>query len=232
MDTVAFGLGKEGYFPGFFYGTAGCAYIMAALYEVCREERFLKLARQGADYIKYIADKNDKKNAALVRYNDPYKNNLFYLGLCQGPVGTSRLFYKLYKITGEAEYKDWIIKLTNGILEAGAPQKHSSGYWHTYCYCCGSAGMLEHFLHIYDMTGEEQYLKAATESTEVLLRDSYEENGKRRWYTAWNRHLPGEVSAFTGLYVGTAGCASALLAYYNHQTEHKNLPEYIEDPYL
>jgi hypothetical protein len=65
---------------------------------------------------------------------------------------------------------------------------------------------------------------------EVLLRDSFETEGKRRWYTAWNRHLPSEVAAFTGLYHGSAGCASALLAYYNYITDRKELPGYIEDP--
>ncbi len=231
MDTVAFGLGEKGYFPGFFYGAAGSAYILAVLYELTGENEFLDKAKLGAAYVANIADEKPEAQAALVRYNDPYRPDLYYLGMCQGPIGTSRLFYKLYEITKEATYMDWIIKLTNGILEAGAPKLHSGGYWHTYCYCCGAGGMAEHFLHIYDLTGNQKYLHAARESVEVLMRDSYADEKGLRWYTTWNRHLPNEVEAFTGLYHGSAGCASALLTYYNHETIKKELPGYLEDPY-
>ncbi|MBQ9610385.1 MAG: hypothetical protein IJV15_13210 [Lachnospiraceae bacterium] len=231
MDSVAFGLGKNGYFPGFFYGTAGTGYILTKLYEHTKNERYLELAIKASNYIKRLADKSPNGKAALIQYNDPYVPDMHYLGVCQGPIGHSRLFYKLYKITGEEEYKEWIIKLTDGILATGAPKIHSKGYWHTYCYCCGAAGMVEHFLEIYELTKNEKYKTAAREGVEVLLGDSNLDEGKRRWYTAWNRHLPNEVEAWTGLYHGSAGCASSILFYYNYLTDKKKISGYIEDPY-
>lgn len=159
MDTEAFGLGSHGFFPGFFYGTAGTGYILAKLYEHTKDELFLRQAEGAADYIRSIADLSKDRHAALVRYNDPYKPDLHYLGVCQGPIGTSRLFYQLYKVTGKPEYLEWIVKLTDGILKTGAPRIHSKGYWHTYCYCCGAAGMIEHFLSVYRLTGEDRFLR-------------------------------------------------------------------------
>lgn len=232
MDTETFPtLDGKGYFPGFFYGAAGSSYILASIYEYTKEEEFLKLAQGGAEYILSIADVSEDGEAALVRYNDPLGKDLYYLGMCQGPIGTSRLFYKLYKITGEQKYLDFVVKLTEGILAAGAPAKHSPGYWHTYCYCCGAAGMLEHFVSIYKITGKERYLNAAKEAAEVLIGDAYVNRNLRRWYTSWNRHEPDTSDAYIGLYHGSAGCAASLLVLNSVLEDKKRLPGFLEDPY-
>ncbi|MCM1399356.1 MAG: hypothetical protein NC225_07750 [Clostridium sp.] len=233
MDTTTFPTlgGGKGYFPGFFYGTAGSAYILACIYEYTQEKEFLELAKEGAEYILNVADVSEDGQAALVRYNDPLAEDLYYLGMCQGPIGTSRLFYKLYTLTENKNYKDFVIKLTEGILAAGAPGRHSSGYWHTYCYCCGAAGMLEHFLSIYGMTGNKRYLDAAYETAEVLIGDAYVHQKLRRWYTSWNRHEPETSDAYIGLYHGSAGCAASLLVLNSVITGNGKLPRFIEDPY-
>ena len=232
MDSVAFGFGNKGYFPGFFYGTAGTGYILAKLYGKTGKMAFLNGAVQAAEYIKSIAVVDEETNSALLPYNDPYKKDMYYLGVCQGPIGTSRLFYQLFLETEDQEYADWVIKLTNGILRAGAPKIHSKGYWHTYKYCCGTAGMIEHFVEIYRFTRDEKYLEAAREAAVKLIGDSVKENGKRTWYSAWNRHAPNEVECWSGLYLGSAGAASALLYFYNHLKDNRRLTGYLEDPYL
>ena len=142
---------------------------MASVYEQTHQEEYLDIAKKAAQYIQNIADYSEDGEAALVKYNDTYLTDLYYLGVCQGPIGTSRLFYKLYRITGDESYKDFVIKLTNGLLAAGAPTKHSDGYWRTNCYCCGAAGMLEHFLHVHKLTGNSVYLDAAYEAAEAII---------------------------------------------------------------
>lgn len=232
MDTVAFGVGENGFFPGFFYGTAGTGYIFTKLYQASGKEKYLKLAEAAAEYIENIADTDRDRKSALVRYIDPYMPKLNYLGVCQGPAGTSRLFYQLYRITGEQKYLGWVIRLTNGIIQAGAPLIHSPGYWHTYNYCCGTAGLLEHFLDVYELTGDEKYYKAAEQAARKLVGDSSDTGGARGWYLAWNRHAPGEFENWNGLYIGNAGIASALLRYMNTVEGGRRLSPYLEDPYI
>lgn len=41
-------------------------------------------------------------------------------------------------------------------------------------------------------------------AVDTLLGDSVADDGRRCWYTAWNRHLPGEVESWAGLYIGSA----------------------------
>lgn len=225
-------IGKAGgYFPGFEYGAAGCGYLLAKLYEITEDEKYLEIAKGAAEYILNVADYSEDNEAALVRYNDTYLTDLYYLGVCQGPIGTSRLFYELYRITNQDKYKDFIIKLTNGILAAGAPSKHSEGYWRTNCYCCGAAGMLEHFINVHKLTGEKKYLDAAYEAAETLIGESTVRNHLRNWYTAWNRHEPETSDPYIGLYHGTAGCASSLLSLSHYIGTKDNLPPYLEDPY-
>ncbi len=235
MDTEKFPtIGKAGgYFPGFEYGAAGSGYILATVYVHTKDEELLETAKGAATYIQNVAVYSEDHEAALVPYNDTYLQGLYYLGVCQGPVGTSRLFYKLYDITVDETYKKFILALTNGILATGAPAKHSEGYWRTNCYCCGAAGMLEHFINIHKLTGNGDYLKAAKDAAETLIGESTHDFIKNHtnWYTQWNRHEPWKSEAYTGLYHGSAGCASSLIALAQYLLGGTYGPSYLEDPY-
>ena len=218
-----------GYFPGFEYGAAGCGYILTKVYEKSGEKEFLDVAKGAAEYIMAIADV--KKDGVLVRYNDTYLTDLYYLGVCQGPVGTSRLFYALYENTKEPVYKDFLLKLTRGLINSKAPLIHSRGYWRTDCYCCGGAGMLEHYVNIYRLTKDKEYLELAYNAAESVIGESTEEGNTRRWYTAWNRHEPHTSDAYVGLYHGSAGNASALLYLRDCIESDKIKLPYLEDAY-
>ncbi len=218
-----------GYFPGFEYGAAGCGYILTKVYEKSHKDEFLEVAKGAAKYIMAIADEKD--GGVLVRYNDTYLKDLYYLGVCQGPVGTSRLFYALYENTKEEIYKDFLIKLTQGLINSKAPLIHSRGFWRTNCYCCGGAGMLEHYVNMYRFTKDKKYFDLANLAAESVIGESTQDEGTRRWYTSWNRHEPNKSDAYVGLYHGSAGNASALL--YLRECANVNeikLP-YLEDAY-
>lgn len=229
MDVTnpAFNFKEKGYFPNFFYGTSGNAYLLALLYKYTKEEIFLEYAKAGALYIESVAHVKD--GTTLIPYNVPNRENIFYLGMCQGPVGTTRLYRLLYELTHDSHYSDYVIKLTDGILATGAPQIHSPGYWKTYCYCCGAAGMLELFIQVNHFFNIEDYSDAASDAAITLIGDSFVSDHKRRWYTQWTRILPKDVEAYTGLFHGSTGCANALLTLYNELSEHIELPGFLED---
>ena len=211
---------------------SGADDIIDLFHKLCDvKNKAQEIAKKAAQYIQNIADYSEDGEAALVKYNDTYLTDLYYLGVCQGPIGTSRLFYKLYRITGDESYKDFVIKLTNGLLAAGAPTKHSDGYWRTNCYCCGAAGMLEHFLHVHKLTGNSVYLDAAYEAAEAIIGESTYQHKVRNWYTSWNRHEPDRSEAYVGLYHGSGGCAASLLALAQYIEDKTYLPGYLEDPY-
>ena len=204
--------------------TATRAWMFAVIYKATKNEKYLELAKEGAKYLQGIAVGDE--NAVLIPYQDhPVTvptNDKFYLSTCHGPAGHTLLFRILYEITGEQEYLDWFKRISRGTIRAGAPERFSWGFWNAQCQCCGTAGILEHFVHAYEFTKDEEFLEYAKRTAKVLLSDSSvsdEAPDQRKWYGAWTRTIPDKVVSYAGLYVGSAGCASALLSLY--ATDHR-----------
>lgn len=205
------------------HGTSGVGWIFTILYRATREEVFLQAARDAAAYIQGIAVGDD--SAVLVPYLDSLERGpsteFYYLSTCHGPAGTALLFETLYKLTKEPEYLEWVKKLSRGIIEAGAPEHFSRGYWRSQALCCGTPGLLEHFLSVYKLTGEEEFLSYAKRTARTVIGQSqvddspldiYRAGNTRRWLGNWWRTIPQDVHSYSGLYIGTAGNAWSLLS--------------------
>jgi lantibiotic modifying enzyme len=194
--------GVQRQMPNFSHGTAGIAYYFASLYKVTREPRFLDAALAGARYITAIA-KTDG-DICLVQH-DQDNLDLYYLGWCHGPVGTARLFYQLYKVTGDKTWMTWVAKSANGISKSGIPEQRTPGFWNNVSQCCGSAGVAEFFLDLYGETKEPRYLDFASKMTADLLGRATRDERGTRWVQAENRTEPANVVAQTGYMQGAAG---------------------------
>ena len=233
MDLRLLGFGEGDFFPNFAHGTAGIAWMFATLYKESKVERYLDLAKRAVVYLQSIAVGDE--SGTLIPYLDNPKTgptwDKYYLSTCHGPVGTTLVFRMLYELTGEQEYLDWIKRLARGIIRAGAPEKNSWGYWASNCQCCGAPGVMEHFVSVYELTGEEEFLEYAKRTADVLVGDSQLLDGKRRWMSAWNRPTPEVVKSFTGFYVGSAGGSSSLLKLYS-ALENKPFTDIFEYIYF
>lgn len=207
----------EYHLPNFAHGTSGLGYVFAALYKATKEEKYLQLAKDIADYIEGISVGDDK--AALVPYLDNHTTGepvqKYYLSTCHGPAGASIVFRELYEITGDKKYLEQIKRYARGTVEAGVPEKNSWGYWPSYSLCCGAPGVLEYFAEVYKLTGEEEFLQYAIRTANVLVGDAFSVgDGLTRWVSAWTRALQDDVDTYIGLYMGSAGCAISLLRLY------------------
>ncbi|MBE6484525.1 MAG: lanthionine synthetase [Actinomycetaceae bacterium] len=210
---------EETVFPNYSHGAAGIAYLNALAYEATGKQHYLDAAREVVDFLAAIAEGDD--SGALIPYlYNPQRGNFkefYYLSTCHGPVGTTILFRKLYDITADQQYLEWIDVLTKGVLQLGAPLVHSKGYWNSYCLCCGAPGLLIHFVKTGEKLGRPEYLEQARHTAHKLLGDSWNDADGRRWYAAWTRKLPSLVETYTGLYAGAAGAGTALLYLYAHE---------------
>ncbi|GIH27181.1 hypothetical protein Aph01nite_54910 [Acrocarpospora phusangensis] len=194
--------------PGFLSGTSGTGFLLARLYGVTRDERFLAAARRGADFVRTISAVSEK--CALVPHHVPQARALHYLGFCSGSAGVARMFYELYRVTGDPGDLDWVERLARGIVNSGVPGRRTEGYWNVACQCCGAAGLLELFVGLWAATGEAGHLEVAGAIADDLIGRATQ-NGGYRWYQAYRRLRPGEVTADTGYLVGAAGIGAALL---------------------
>ncbi|MFI7702245.1 lanthionine synthetase LanC family protein [Nonomuraea sp. NPDC049480] len=196
--------------PGFLAGTAGTAFLLARLYGVTGERLFLEAAGRGAGFVREVSVVSGE--CAVVPHHVPQERGLHYLGFCSGSAGVARMFYELYRVTGDPGHLEWVERLAGGIVRSGVPGRRTAGFWNVACQCCGTAGLLELFVGLWAETGKDAYLAYARELAEHLIgaADGHDGSGFR-WYQAYRRLRPGEVSADTGYMAGAAGIGAALL---------------------
>ena len=197
--------------PNFSHGTAGVAYFLATLYEKTNKKGYLDAALAGAKYLLSIA-KTDG-DACLIFHNEPDGKDLYYLGWCHGPVGTARLFYRLFKVTKDDAWLNWMRRSANGLLESGIPEKQTPGFWNNAGICCGLAGVGDFFLSLYETTKEKKYLNFSKRLTDKLLAAASAEGDGLKWIQAEHRTRPELLLAQTGLMQGAAGIGLFLLHY-------------------
>jgi lantibiotic modifying enzyme len=199
--------------PNFSHGTAGVAYFLATLYQETRQKKFLDAALGGARYLLSIA--NTDGGVCLIFHNEPFAKDIYYLSWCHGPAGTARLFYRLFQITGDRSWMDWVKKGARGILASGIPEKLTPGFWNNVGQCCGSAGVVEFFLALHRVTRDPEYLAFARRvAADLLARATREGSGPAstlKWVQAEHRLAPKQLVAQTGYMQGASGIAMSLL---------------------
>jgi len=195
--------------PNFSHGTAGVAYFLATLYQETKRNEFLDAALAGARYLLAIA--KTEGDACLVFHDEPDGKDLYYLGWCHGPVGTARLFYRLWEITGDKTWLDWVRTSAHGIMTSGIPEKETPGFWNNAGICCGLAGVGEFFLDLYGVTKEKSYLDFCDRITDRLLKKATEKDGQLYWIQAEHRTRPDFLVAQTGYMQGASGIGMFLL---------------------
>ena len=189
--------------PNFSHGTAGVAYFLARLNEATHKKGYLDAALAGAKYLLSIA-KTDG-DACLIFHDEPDNKNLFYLGWCHGPVGTANLFYKLFRITGDRIWMDWVLKEAKGLMDSGIPEKETPGFWNNAGMCCGLAGVGDFFLNLYKIMHDPYHIAFFNRVMHELLSRATEDGDKLSWIQAEHRTQPKLLIAQTGLMQGAAG---------------------------
>lgn len=214
------------HFPNFSHGTAGVAYFLAQLYVFTKEERFLEGARQGAVWLLSNAVRGG--HGLRWHHNDDYGRQLFYSGWCHGPAGTARLFYLLYKITGEESWRRATRQCASAVkhdLENGSP-----GLWNL-SMCCGVAGIGDFFASLYLAFGDEEYLDTALGCGDMLIDEALRTPEGTRWIQAEFRAHPNIRLAQTGFSQGVAGIGLFLVRLHCIGRECLRVPRMPDDPF-
>ena len=219
--------------PNFSHGTAGVAYFLARLARTSGEERFLQAAKEGVAQLDALAKRED--HGYLVHHNRPDGLELFYLGWCHGPTGTHRLFYELWRTTGDESYRDRIRASARSILASGIPEARPEGFWNNVGQCCGSAGVAQAFhemaRHLDDETLVARYNQFAEHLTRDLLQRATRDEQGLRWIQAEHRVRPELLVAQTGYAQGAAGIGLWLLTLDAHMEGRPRRVVLPDSPY-
>lgn len=192
--------------PNFSHGTAGVSYFLASLYGETKEKGFLEGALAGAAYLLNITNPQ-----GLIFHHEPEGEDLFYLGWCHGPPGTARLYYRLWKETGDEKWLKALHRTAKGVMESGIPEKRTPGFWNNAGQCCGDAGVAEFFLSLFLATGKQEYLDFSKRVTAHLLTRASREGEGLKWIQAEHRVKPDLLAAQTGFMQGASGIGILLL---------------------
>lgn len=216
--------------PNFSHGTAGVAYFLATLYQETHQKEFLDASLAGAHYLLSIADKD---RAICMIYHDNERKNLYYLGWCHGPSGTARLFYRLYQITHDQTWLDWMKKSAEAIVASGGPEKVVvPGEWDNVSMCCGVASQAEFFLNMYSVTHDRRYLDLSKQASDRLLSLATSDGKGARWVQVENRIQPDVAVAQTGYMQGASGIGMWLLHLHAELSgEHKPAITFPDNPF-
>lgn len=217
-------------FPNFVIGTSGISFVMSVFYEHTKDPAFLESARSAVDYLQGISV--SQQEGTLVPLTDDPQDRVFYLGSCHGACGTSKVYYQLYRMTGDNKYKRAIESMTQGIVSTGAPEVQSAGYWNNTCVCCGTAGLLQHYIAQYAAFGEQSSLDVAVRCAKVLLGEAEDVgDGAIAWPLAETRLEPDRITLSKGYMHGAAGIASTLLQLNQVLQGELSWNRLIDDPY-
>ncbi len=233
VDPTYFGAGDNYVDPNFPMGTGGIGFALLRLYEESKDEEFLDAVKGVPEYMSSVAVKI--KYGKLLPHALPDRPNLFYLGYCHGPAGTTRFYYKLKEITKDSKYNESIKTLVSGLEDTGAPEIRTDGYWNTYNMCCGTAGLLNMYLGLWADNGSEKYLEGARRCGKVILDGVEKEtvDGKTcaKWKFALDRVSPDNLSTPIGCFDGAAGIGAALIQLYLAEKNQFHTTRFIDDPF-
>jgi lantibiotic modifying enzyme len=217
-------------YPNFSHGTAGVSYFMARLAEVTGEQEFLDASIKGARYLQSVA--SCQGDGCMVFHHEPGGEDLFYLGWCHGPVGTARLFHQLGKVTGDAEWSDWVLRSANAIRNQGIPDIRTEGYWNNVSQCCGDAGVGDFFLSLAAETGDLSYRTFARELADYVFSEATRNDVGLSWNQAEHRTQPEFLQAQTGWMQGAAGVGAFFLHLDGAEKGRTPLIRFPDSPWL
>jgi lantibiotic modifying enzyme len=208
--------------PNFSHGTAGVAYFLTALYLETKQKQFLDAGLAGANYLISIAD---TQNRICLIYHDAKHKDLYYLSWCHGPAGVARLFYQLYRATGNPQWIDWMERSAKAMTDNGAPNVVvTPGDWNNISACCGVAAQAEFFLDLYRITNNKEYLDIARQGSDRLLAAATIDDTGARWLQAENRSQPNFQQTQTGYMQGASGVGMWLLHMGAFSEDYKERP--------
>ena len=232
VDFNGAGIATPFDWPNFAFGSAGSGYLLAHLFRITGDARYLEVARRCADFLDAVAVPQKRGKLIPHKLGGDDEFTVFYLGYCHGIAGTLRFPTLMGTLDNDIRWATMVNQLADGAEALGAPEHMSAGLWNTVCYCCGHAGMAHTFLGLYCIDGSPRWREFATHCGDILLGSmKTHADGSASWSFAWERVHPKELSQRIGFYDGAAGIASTLLELFMLERDDYHWPRMIDDPF-
>ncbi|MCP4708763.1 MAG: hypothetical protein GY869_09070, partial [Planctomycetes bacterium] len=143
------------------------------------------------------------------------------LGWCHGPVGTGRLYFELCRQTQDDRWHNALVKASRGVTESGITETPTEGFWNNVGQCCGSAGVADYCLYLFENTRQQEYVRFGSQMLANMLEQAIVDDHGMRWSQAEHRSQPDFLVTQTGYAQGASGIGLALLHWDAYQQGRK-----------
>jgi hypothetical protein len=203
---------KYGYLdPNFSHGTSGIALFLSAL----KDEGAQKAALASAAWVESTAVSTPGGGLHWKYYagTPPEgKTNWVMNSWCHGAPGTVRLFLRLHRATGDKRPLKVACKAGEGI-RADCKLREKQPFFYNPTYCCGAAGLIDAFVHLFRATRDRQWLSDAAKLAGAVTR-SFRKDKEMPVYATYDKEdekARNHPYVSTGFMLGNAGIGYALL---------------------
>ena len=201
--------------PNWSHGLAGIAAALAVAGTELDRPDLVEAARSGAEHLVTLGDTRD--GGFVVPHvipNQPDMDEVTFTW-CHGPTGTSLLFTALEHagvdaVAGETPAQ-WQRRCLHSIRTSGIPERLRPGFWDNDGRCCGTAGVGDVFLDVWQRRGEDDDLAFAQVLGDALVARAVVDGDRACWRFTEHRNADPLLPPGVGWMQGTAGIAAYLL---------------------
>jgi hypothetical protein len=163
----------RGQMPNWSHGLAGIAGSLAAAGLVLDRADLRDAARLGAEHLVTLADTGDGGMRLAHVIPDQEGLDTYTYTWCHGPAGTSLLFAALARAgvdaVGDRSPYDWERACLHSLKVSGIPERRYPGFWDNDGRCCGTAGVGDVVLNVWQRHGEDDDLAFAVTLADALV---------------------------------------------------------------
>jgi lantibiotic modifying enzyme len=200
--------------PNWSHGLAGIAGALAAAGIALERPDLVETARRGAEHLVTLADTSD--GGMRVPHVVPLHDDLdtYTYTWCHGPAGTSYLFSALERagvpeVAGRTPY-DWEQACMHSLQVSGIPERVYPGFWDNDGRCCGTAGVADVVLNVWQRHGVDDDLAFAVELGDALVDRAIDDGEHSYWRFVEHRNEDPLLPPGPGWMQGAAGIAAYL----------------------
>jgi hypothetical protein len=207
----------RGAMPNWSHGLAGIAGTLAAAGSALDRPDLVEAARLGAEHLTTLADTDD--GGMRVPHVTPGSDDLdtYTYTWCHGPAGTSLLFAALDRAgvaeVAERSPREWERACLHSLKVSGIPVRLYPGFWDNDGRCCGTAGVGDVVLNIWQRHGEDDDLTFARTLGDAIVDRAIEDDTDGDhvyWRFVEHRNEDPLLPPGIGYLQGSAGIAAYL----------------------
>ena len=200
--------------PNWSHGQAGIAGTLAAAGVALDRPDLVEAARRGGEHLLSLGDTGD--GGLRLPHRIPGKEDLdtFTYTWCHGPAGTSLLFAALAlaevdAVAGRTPY-DWERACLASLRASGIPERAYPGFWDNDGRCCGTAGVGDVVVNVWQRHGHDDDLAFAITLADAIVDRAVADGDHAYWRFIEHRNDDPLLPPGVGWMQGAAGISAYL----------------------